>query len=58
MHTSRLARDRLEAASHYRALFRGDDTIEADAAALRINTFVESVLSFLGAMSRRGGRHG
>jgi hypothetical protein len=41
------------AARHYRELFEGRDTIEADAAALRIQTMVEGVIAYLTALGNR-----
>jgi hypothetical protein len=41
------------AARHYRELFSGDDTIEADAAAMRVQTMVENVIAAVQAMGRK-----
>jgi hypothetical protein len=53
--------DRRMAARHYRELFAGLDTTEADAAAMRIQTFVESGIALITAIGQRkekGGRRG
>jgi hypothetical protein len=53
--------ERLQAARHYRELFSGLDSIEADAAAMRIQTMVERVNAFIegyGQQSSGGGGRG
>jgi len=45
--------ERLEAARHYRQLFAGADSLEADAAALRIQTLVEGGIAFLTALGKK-----
>ena len=44
------------AARHYRDLFSGADTIEADAAAMRIALMVERVNAFIEASGQKKGR--
>ncbi len=49
------------AARHYRELASGADTPEADAAAMRIASFVEHGIALFEALGQRkpkGGRHG
>lgn len=50
--------DRLMAARHYRELFAGEDTIEADAAASRIQMMVEGVNAYLQAAANAGKKSG
>ena len=52
--------ERLQAARHYRELFAGVDSIEADAAAMRIATMVERVNAVIEGMAQKpsGGRGG
>jgi hypothetical protein len=41
------------AARNYQALFRGEDSIEADVAAMRLDTCVERLIAFVEAHFKR-----